>query len=424
MFIDSMDIANRACQHLGVTRIMNPTEDSRANAEMTFAYDKLRRAELRRNNWRVAIKHAALRPIDVTTYELAPAQWNAGVQYLPGSIVSDPNGQHWISNKANNINNDPNATDIWDAYFGSLTVDVYDTSGTTAYYAGDLVYIQNADSSFTIFLSRVNSNTDVPNVAAAWNATTTYSQDQTVTYSGVQWRSLIALNTNNIPAGGPANWVASQTYTIGTPVTGTDGFIYTSVGNGNIGNNPVTDGGTNWTNTDVPNAWAANPILPVSATSWTPIYAGMNSFNIVYPLGFGPSSQALTKNIFRLPAGFLRPCPQNPKAGVYSFLGAPVYNGQDDWLFEGKFLLSEVGTPIILRFIADLTKVRDMDDLLCECIAARMALETCEILTNSNAKQQTCNNAYIKFRGEAITVNGIEVGPTEPPEDDYIQCRL
>ena len=422
-FLDSLDIANRACQHLGATRITSPTEDSVNNAEISFAYDKLRRAELRRNTWRFATKHAVLRPIDTTTFLLAPALWNAGVQYLPGSVVADANGQLYISNQANNIGNDPALTDVWDSYFGSMTVDAYDSTGGTAYFAGDLVYILNTDSSYTIYLSLQNANTEAPNVADVWNATTTYQQDETVSFNGQQWRSLIALNLNNSPVAGPPNWVATQTYIQNAIVTGTDGFIYRSVGNGNLANNPVTDGGTNWINTDVPNAWTVTPAIPVSSSLWVPLYASLVSFNFVYPIGFGPLSQALTRNVFRLPAGYLRKAPQDPKAGINSFLGAPSGNAQNDWLIESNYLLSQCSTPIIFRFIADVTRVIDMDDLFCEVLAARIGMETCETITNSNSKQQTCNNAYIKFRGEAIIVDGIETGPDEPPEDDYITCR-
>lgn len=423
-FIDSLDIANRTCQHLGATRIANPTEDSVANAEISFAYDKLRRAELRRNTWRFATKKAVLRPIDVTTFLISAAQWNAGIQYLPGSIVSDVNGQLWITNVANNLGNDPNQTDVWDSYFGSMTADVYDATGGTAYYAGDLVYIQNLDGSYNIYLSLQNANTEVPNVADTWNATTTYQQDETVAYSGTQWRSLIALNTNNIPAAGPTNWVGTQTYAYGVEVTGTDGFIYSSNTNGNLGQNPVTDNGTYWFNRGVPNAWTAIPAIPVSSSAWVPLYASLVSFNFVYPIGVGPVSQSMTKNIFRLPAGYLREAPQNPKAGINSFLGAPAYNSLNDWLLEGNYLISQYAQPIIFRFIADVQKVSDMDDLFCEGFAARIAVETCETITNSNTKQQTCINLYTKFMGEARTVNAIETGPVEPPEDDYITCRL
>lgn len=423
MFIDSLDIANRACQHLGVDRIDTPTEDSKNNAEMTFAYDKLRRAELRRNTWRFAIKRAPLRPIDNTCFLLTPAQYNSGIQYLPGSIVADANGYLWVSNVANNIANDPNFTDVWDGYYGTLTVVPYDTTGGTSYYAGDLVYIPNSDSSYNIYLSTQNSNTEVPNVADVYSSTVIYNQDATVSYGGQQWRSLIALNLNNTPANGPANWSSTQTYSYGSEATGSDGFIYSSNINNNLSIDPVADSGVNWFNRGTPNAWTTSPVIPVSSRLWTPIYASMQSFNFVYPIGVGPASQPYTKNIFRLPANFLRQAPQDPKAGLNSFLGAPAWNAQPDWELEGDFLISECSTPLLFRFVADVVKVSEMDDMFCEGLACRVGLETCETLTNSNAKKQTMNNDYTKFMGEARIVNAIETGPVMPPEDEYIICR-
>jgi len=421
-FLDSLDIANRALDHLGASHIQNVAEDSVNNEKISFVYDKVRRAELRRNTWRFAIRKAVLRPVDTTTFGLVPDQWNAGVQYLPGSVVTDGNGQIWVSNKANNIGNDPATSNFWDSYFGSMVADAWDS--TLTYYAGDVVYISKADGSFVVYLSRQNNNQEEPDTADAWSATTSYSQDQTVSYSGEQWRSLIAFNLNHVPTGGPANWNAATTYAATNQVTGSDGFIYTSVGSSNTGHNPVTDDGTYWTNTDTPNAWVAVPTLPASSGAWTPLYAALESINLMYPLGAGPSSQSVTKNIFRLPAGFLRRAPQDPKAGINSFLGAPAWNSLDDWELEGDYLISSQSEPILLRFVADIQQVTKMDDMFCEGFAARIGLEACEAITNSNAKQQTCNNAYMKFMSEARIVNAIENGPTEPPEDDYITCRM
>lgn len=423
-FLDQLDIQNRALDHLGATHIANLNEDSVNNATTFSIYDKVRRAELRRNSWRFSIRKCVLRPIDTTTYVLAPAIWNAGVQYLPGAIVSDANGLLWLSNDANNINNTPGASGVWDSYFGQMTVDVFDTTGQTVYLSGDLVYIANTNGSFNIYMSTVNANTETPNVSDAWNATTTYQQDEVVSFSGSQWRSLIALNTNHSPANGPANWNALQTYAATNTVTGSDGFIYSSVGNGNLGNNPVSDSGTNWTNTGNPTAWTSVPVLPVSSSLWVPIYGGLKSLNIVYPLNTGPVSQNFTRNVFRLPAGYLRRVVDDPKAGINPFLGAPSGRIRDDFEFEGNFILSEQATPIVLRFVADIQTVTKMDDMFCEGLAARIAMDSCETITNSNAKQQTCINKYKQFMGEARIVNAVEIGPVEPPEDDYVTCRI
>src|SRR6185369_3603215 len=137
-FLDSLDIANRTCQHVGTTRIQTVDEDSKQNSEITFVYDKVRRAELRRNVWRFAIKKAVLRPLTSTTMLLAPTLWNANTLYLPGSIVSDANGILWVSTKAENRGNNPATTFVWDQYFGPMTADAWNSS--INYLAGELVY--------------------------------------------------------------------------------------------------------------------------------------------------------------------------------------------------------------------------------------------------------------------------------------------
>lgn len=423
-FLTKLDIYNRALDHLGGTHIASLTEDSVNFAKIDPIYDKVRRAELRRNNWRYAIKRALLRPFDTTTYIFDPALWNAGTQYLPGSIVADANDFLWISNQTNNIGNQPGVSTAWDSYFGQMTVDVFDTTGGTAYFAGDLVYIANMNSSFSIYMSLVNSNTETPNAADAWVATTTYAQDQVVSHSGSQWRSLIALNLNNTPVSGPANWNALQSYSSGNTVTGLDGFIYTSATNSNLGNNPVTDGGTNWTNTNAPTAWTSSPVIPVSSTLWVPIYASLQPLDIVYPLNAGPLSQAFVRNIFHLPAGYLRSVVNDPKAGINSFLGAPSGRTVNDWEYESDYILTQQSTPIIFRFVADVQNVQEMDDMFCEGLAARIAWEACEAITNSTTKRQDCWKAYKDTMGEARIVDAVEVGPVEPPEDEYITCRI
>lgn len=46
----------------------------------------------------------------------------------------------------------------------------------------------------------------------------------------------------------PATWSSGTTYSVGQVVAGSDTFVYTSLVNGNVGNNPVGDGGVHWQN--------------------------------------------------------------------------------------------------------------------------------------------------------------------------------
>ncbi len=424
-FIDSLDIANRALQHVGAVQISAPDEDSKNNKEVAFAYDKVRRAELRRNVWRFSIRKAALRPIETTTLLLSAPAYDSTKTYLPGAIVQDTNGQYWMSLKPDNINNSPGGNnDYWDAYFGPLTVSLYDDS--TSYFTGELVYMAGADAgSYQVYMSLKNGNADTPNVATAWDSATTYYSDQVVSHGGSQWRSLLPFNLGTTPAEGPLAYDSTATYAADDTVTGSDNFIYSSVAGSNTGNDPTTDGGIHWTNTNVANAWSNSPTLTVSAISWMPIGSlALRPLTMLYPIGSGPMSDTTSRNVYRLPAGFLREAPQDPKAGSTSFLGAPSGLIYDDWEFESNFIVTACSSPIVFRFVADVTTVSKMDDMFCEGLACRVAESVCEPITQSTAKLAAIASEYQKFMGEARTVNAVETGAEEPPEDDWVMVRM
>src|SRR5438132_499877 len=106
-FQTPVDIGNRALQHCGAARMdatlgFNDTS-SRGASEIAFCYDKLRRAELRRNLWVCSIHHATLRAIDANTMLLSPALWVSTTTYFDNSIVTDQSGNLWISNIPNNL---------------------------------------------------------------------------------------------------------------------------------------------------------------------------------------------------------------------------------------------------------------------------------------------------------------------------------
>lgn len=422
MYLDSLDIANRGLQHCGVDAIGSVTEDSKANKECSFAYDKVRRAELRRNTWRFAVRKTVLRAIDTTTMLLVAPAYDAAKTYLPGAVVKDTNGQLWVSNQSGNINNTPGDTDVWDMYFGPLTVSLY--SDETSYSSGELVYkALTYAGDYAVYMSLQNGNDDDPGTATAYDATVTYNAGDVVSYLGSLWRSLLPFNLGVTPADGPLAYDNTATYSAAQTVTGSDNFIYSSVGNGNIGHDPVTNGGVNWTNTTVINGWSRTPTLPTASVKWRPLLATVQNVSFLYPVGSGPSSQENTRNVYRLPAGFLALAPQDPKAGSSSALGAPSGIIYEDWLLDGDYIVSNDVGPIVLRFTADVTRVQTMDDMFCEGLACRVALAVCEPLTQSTSKVQSIASEYAKFMGEARTKNSIEQGSTEPPQDDYLTCR-
>jgi hypothetical protein len=215
-------------------------------------------------------------------------------------------------------------------------------------------------------------------------------------------------------------------------VAATDGYNYTATSAGsNLNKTPA--GGINptyWTQGGY-TAWASTFTEGGGNSQWMqiggaafPSGVALSSISITYPIGCGPSSDAATKNVFRLPANYLRKAPQDPKAGVFSWLGAPGNRQADDWTFEGNYLITIDGGPIVFRFIADVQNVADFDDMFCEALACRIGLEICEPLTQSTAKVGMIGKEYEKFMGDALIIGGIEAGIDEPPLDDFLACRI
>jgi len=91
-FSTAIDIANRACQHMGARRIVAFTDDSVQAVEIGGCYDQLRRAELERNVWVFATRRVILRPLDTNTMLLTPEQWSSTKNYFNGAIVDDGTG--------------------------------------------------------------------------------------------------------------------------------------------------------------------------------------------------------------------------------------------------------------------------------------------------------------------------------------------
>ena len=412
-FQTPLDIMNRACDHLGVPHIasLSPLDDSKPALVLSSIYDKVRRAELQRNLWRFAIRSAPIRainnlagalfssaptPTGAPTMLLVPGAWGITKTYLTGSIVSYDD-QLWAA-QANTLGVEPDvAAEQWDVYFGSLIATPYDTTGgedgTTTYFAGDIVFTLSGTTP-SIFLAVVTGN-----------------------------ESLTGASPDTSPEipGMPDAWNDTQYYMEYDTVTGSDTNVYQSNIDLNLNIDPTTDAGVHWALL----SGVTNQATTMSGQTWLALNnCTLEQIRIVYPVGTGPFTQSTTRNIFQLPNGYLKEAPQDPRAGAISFLGSPGGYPQDDWTFQGNYLISKDEGVIVLRFGADITYVPSMTAMFCEGLACRLAAEGCEAITQSVEKLQAIGSAYKGFMGEARMANGIETGYIDPPIDDYIACRM
>jgi hypothetical protein len=319
-FATQEDIGNRAAQHCGARRFTSFTDATRQAAEISFAYDKLRVAELRRSVWRFATRRAVLRALTSTSSRFVPPLYSNVTLYHAGQIVRDTTGIYWIAGQETAAQT-PGVPVTgfpapWAQYFGPVVGDAW-VAGT--YYAGDVVYV-----STTFYVCTANGNTTNP---------------------------------------------ASPGITVG---------------------------------------WMVQPAS--SATLAIPMLS---------PAGPGITVGKVARNIFPLPNGFLRLAAPDPKFASTSVFATTGAIKSQDWMLENNVLISAYAGPIYpFRFVADLSDVASMDPLFCEALGARIGYEVCETLTQSAEKKKDIGAAYQKFVNEARMVNQIEIGSTEPAEDE------
>lgn len=359
--------------------------------------------------------------------------WSSLTTYTKGQSVTDGAGNVWASLVNSNLNQNPATSPTKWAAMPLLTLaqqlvpnqssavsppasPVLEWLQAQTYALGNFVMF---NGSVYVSLAAANAG-QFPNAAGStWWALCT---------GGTLYMSLIDFNVSNDPGNTPAQWAIGTTYASGNVVLGSDGIGYSSVINGNVGNNPVGDDSTHWQRITI--AWTTIFTQGGGNSQWTQVGGAnfpngvvISPLNITYPLNSGPASSTATRNAFRLPANHLRCAPQDPKAGAASYLGAPSGRAYDDWQFQDDYFVTREVGAIPYRFVADVQDVTKFHDLFCEGLACRVGLEVCEPLTQSTAKLAGIKKMYDDFMGDARLVDAIEAGSTEPPLDDFIACR-
>jgi hypothetical protein len=392
MPITPTDIANRACQKVGAARIALGallTENTRQAGEIRACYDMLRRSELRRNVWRFSIRTCALRAMDNNNAKIVTfGNWVVGTTYSINDVITGDDGQIYFSRVFNNTGNTPSTSPLqWELYFGpDVATEFVTTWGSTyTYEIGDSTV--GSDGNVYTAIEQNQNHNPVSDGGVHWALASTYPTPAQPTEGGTD---------------GYATFFAGELVHIGDTV-----FLSLQNNNGD-GNTTPGDG------------------LPPPSATWLNLTTQPTIAlpNFIYPIGTSPSSSNDDlRNVFRLPVGYMREAPQDPKAGGALFLGAPDGSEFNDWDFESDYFTSSDTGPLVFRFAADVQDPTQFDPMFVEGFACRIGMEVCEILTQSTAKVVRLENDYKMIMGEARIVNGIENGPTYPPEDSYITTR-
>lgn len=447
----ALDIANRAIQHLiGVNRIYDLADTTPAAREIVFCYDKVRAAELRRAAWKFAIRRAVLRPITTATVLWAPAAWVATTTYAAGAVVSytpttlnvsekgaNPVPYLWYCNVAIAglaANDPPDVSTVWHRYFGPVTCDpfVSDDDPPTAAVITTTTAGALAAQNYYVRLTYITSTGE------------TLPSDES---------SLAAVANKELVVTSPIAQTGAYKYHVYVGNYADEETLQTGSG--------AIDIGTDWTEpstglvvgrglpttvtgTTLPGFWSQEITL-FGSTIYTSLVSSNTDappsgkwlaqggtaapLNILYPLGAGPAAQTGTLNVFRLPHGFLRKAPTDPAADTSQYVGTPSGMGDDDWVFEGNFLLTKMFGPLLLRFVSEMVDVYDFDPLFCEMVAARIATEVagCPGVCAADVVGASMRNAAAHYKSErkqAYQANSILSGRAATPTNRYMLARL
>jgi len=142
------------------------------------------------------------------------------------------------------------------------------------------------------------------------------------------------------------------------------------------------------------------------------------------------------RNYFPLPGDFLMLAPpdQNPN---YTFGAVPVPPVQpnsglqyNDWQIEqmgadqGLAIATNSPSPLMFRYVSNDIQENSFDSCFAEALSARLAIETCEELTQSNTKLAALGQIYKEIMAKAKQRNSFEEQPVQPPIDSYILVRM
>jgi len=116
---------------------------------------------------------------------------------------------------------------------------------------------------------------------------------------------------------------------------------------------------------------------------------------------------------YTLPADFLRLLPRYPEDDPDAV----------DWIIEGSKILTDDSAPLQIRYIAQITDTTAMPSLFREVLAAKLAVELCEDLTQSNSNKQFLLAEYEQAVRRAKMLNAIQKVPQAAFESSWISER-
>ena len=95
-----------------------------------------------------------------------------------------------------------------------------------------------------------------------------------------------------------------------------------------------------------------------------------------------------------------------------------------DWAIESGYILFNSAGPLNLRYLARVEDTALWDASFVEAFACKLAVETCEAITQSSEKRQLAQQEYSEALQAARRAGGIELPPQQIADDTWVVSRL
>lgn len=106
------------------------------------------------------------------------------------------------------------------------------------------------------------------------------------------------------------------------------------------------------------------------------------------------------------------------------FLSLLAIKDDPDYRIIGKYIHTDQAAPLYIKYVKKVTDTGEFDPLFAEALAATIAVEICERLTQSNTKKQLLMQEKERHIANAYASDAIQDPPQELSDDSWLRSRI
>lgn len=126
---------------------------------------------------------------------------------------------------------------------------------------------------------------------------------------------------------------------------------------------------------------------------------------------------------YQVPDDFIALRPGGDLASVADLTDYRATSDSALYALEGRVILTDLSSPLDIIYTAKITDPNVFSPAFCEALSARIADETCEVITGSDSKRELCMRAYNRAMSEARRANALQRATVSPADGSWLVAR-